>query len=153
MSKVTLLYASVHHKNTKKVVDYIERNFGYEMDVIDITQNKYYDLSKSEYIIFASGIYFGTMHKSIIEYINDTDLSGKKIILCYTCGIRYKDYVNSLGIKLNNKDAKYMGSCYCRGYDTYGFLKKIGGIAKGHPNEEDCYRVLNEIRKLIEKKK
>lgn len=67
MSKVTLLYASVHHKNTKKVVDYIERNFGYEMDVIDITQNKYYDLSKSEYIIFASGIYYGTMHKSIIE--------------------------------------------------------------------------------------
>ncbi|VIG14832.1 flavodoxin [Clostridioides difficile] len=47
MSKVTLLYASVHHKNTKKVVDYIERNFGYEMDVIDITQNKYYDLTKS----------------------------------------------------------------------------------------------------------
>ena len=37
------------------------------------------------------------------------------------------------------------------GYDTYGFLKKIGGIAKGHPNEKDCYRVLNEIRKLIEK--
>ena len=32
MSKVTLLYASVHYKNTKKVVDYIETNFGYEMD-------------------------------------------------------------------------------------------------------------------------
>ena len=31
------------------------------------------------------------------------------------------------------------------------FLKKIGGIAKGRPNEKDCYRVLNEIRKLIEK--
>ena len=23
-------------------------------------------------------------------------------------------------------------------YDIYGFLKKIGGIAKGHPNEKDC---------------
>ena len=46
MSKVTLLYASVHHKNTKKVVDYIETNFGYELDILDITKNKYYNLSK-----------------------------------------------------------------------------------------------------------
>lgn len=37
---------------------------------------------------------------------------------------------------------------------NYSYMnKKIGGIVKGHPNEEDCYRVLNEIRKLIEKKK
>lgn len=150
MSRVTLLYASVHHKNTEKVVDYIEKNFGGEIDVLDITKNKYYNLPESEYVIFASGIYYGTMHKSIIEYINDTDLSGKKIILCYTCGIRYKDYANSIGIILNNKGADYVGSCYCRGYDTYGFLKIIGGIAKGHPNEKDCSMILNEIKNLIE---
>jgi len=30
-----------------------------------------------------------------------------------------------------------MGSYGCRGYDTYGPFKLVGGIAKGHPTEEE----------------
>ncbi|QSF13932.1 flavodoxin domain-containing protein [Mycoplasma sp. Mirounga ES2805-ORL] len=151
MSKVTLLYASIHHNNTKKVVDYIKNNLNDEINVLDITKTKYCDLSNSEYIIFASGIYHGSMHQSIVKYINDTDLIDKKIILFYTCGLRYKDYVASLGKKLIKKNAKYIGSCYCRGHDTNGFIKKMGGIGKSHPNEKDCFKVLIKIKKLMKK--
>ena len=30
-----------------------------------------------------------------------------------------------------------LGAYYCKGFDTYGPFKLIGGIAKGHPTEEE----------------
>ena len=30
-----------------------------------------------------------------------------------------------------------MGSFQCRGYDTYGIFGKLGGIAKGHPSQQE----------------
>lgn len=36
----------------------------------------------------------------------------------------------------------------CRGFDTFDPFKKIGGVAKGHPNEKD----LSEARAWIELK-
>ena len=34
----------------------------------------------------------------------------------------------------------------CRGYDTYGFFEKIGGIAKNHPNEKDFKKAREFIK-------
>ena len=30
-----------------------------------------------------------------------------------------------------------IGKFFCKGYDTYGPFKLVGGIAKGHPDEKD----------------
>jgi flavodoxin len=41
-----------------------------------------------------------------------------------------------------------IGSYGCRGYDTFGHLKLIGGIAKGHPDEKDIAGAIEFIKGL-----
>ena len=38
---------------------------------------------------------------------------------------------------VREKDARIVGSFGCKGYDTFGPFKLVGGIAKGHPDETD----------------
>ena len=38
---------------------------------------------------------------------------------------------------LEGKHADLIGKYSCKGYDTYGPFKLVGGIAKGHPDEKD----------------
>ncbi len=39
------------------------------------------------------------------------------------------------------KGCRLAGKFGCRGYDTNGFFGKIGGIAKGRPNDRDIANV------------
>ena len=147
MSKVVIIYASIHHRNTEKVVNYIAPIIGAE--VIDIIKNKEPDISAYDTVIIASGIYFNTIHKSLINYINKVSFKDKRVILFYTCGMRYRDHGKAGRKLLVEREADYMGDVYCRGYDTFGILSKIGGIAKGHPSDGDRQRVLNKIQRLL----
>ncbi len=149
MNKIVLLYTSIHHNNTKKVVEYVASHFSYEIDVKDIIKEKSPDISDSEWIIFASGIYFNSIHKNMTNYINGADLSGKKVIILYTCGLNYKNYTKATAKQLTERNAEYIGCCHCRGFDTFGPLEKIGGIAKKHPNNADMEKILNSINHLI----
>ena len=54
--KTAIVYASVHHGNTKKIVDEIANE--YEVELVDATQVKEKELSGYDVIGFASGIYF-----------------------------------------------------------------------------------------------
>lgn len=51
---------------------------------------------------------------------------------------------------MDKKRSKVIGKFGCRGYDTFGPFKLVGGIAKGHPNEEDIKRsgVCKSIMKM-----
>jgi len=62
---------------------------------------------------------------------------------------------------LRKKGFEIVGEFSCRGWDTNGWLEKIGGINKGHPNEKDLenakrgYRVtgIDISQKMLEKAK
>ena len=58
--KIAIIFASVHHGNTRKVVEQIAQNN--DVDLIDATQVKEKDLSEYDRIGFASGIYYGKFH-------------------------------------------------------------------------------------------
>jgi len=143
MGNIAMIYASVHHGNTKKVVDYLSTKIS--ATVVDVTKEKAFDVSEYDTVIFASGIYVGQFHKSILEYIDIVDIKDKNVVLLYTCGVRYLDYAKKLKKTLEQKGARVLGDCYCRGFDTYGFLAKIGGIAKNHPNEKDLEKIYDSI--------
>ena len=83
--KAAIIYASVHHENTKKVVEAIAGENA--VDLIGATKEKERDLSGYDLIGFASGVYYGKFS--------------------------------------------------CKGYDTFGPFKLVGGIAKGHPNGQE----------------
>ena len=79
MGNIAMIYASVHHGNTKKVVDYLSTKIS--ATVVDVTKEKAFDVSEYDTVIFASGIYVGQFHKSILEYIETVDVSGKNVVL------------------------------------------------------------------------
>ncbi|MDD3715420.1 MAG: flavodoxin domain-containing protein, partial [Atribacterota bacterium] len=54
--KTAIIYASVHHQNTKKIVEVIASVIS--ADVVDITKEKNISLVNYDVIGFASGIYF-----------------------------------------------------------------------------------------------
>jgi flavodoxin len=46
-----------------------------------------------------------------------------------------------------------LGTYGCKGFDTVGPLKLIGGIAKGHPDENDVKGAIEFFRRIIENEK
>ena len=55
--KTAIVYASVHHGNTKKIIDEIAKTN--DVELIDATQTVEKDLSEYDLIGFASGVYGG----------------------------------------------------------------------------------------------
>ena len=48
------------------------------------------------------------------------------------------------------KHCPVLGEFSCKGYDTFGPFKLVGGIAKGRPNERDLEQARTFYRNLIE---
>ena len=81
--KVALVYASVHHKNTEKVVKAIAEKHP-EVELIDATKTILKDLASYDLIGFASGIFYGKLHKTLLNFIADNLPAHKKAFVIYT---------------------------------------------------------------------
>ena len=137
--KAVIVYASVHHGNTKKIVDEIARE--HEVELVDATQVKEKDLSGYDLIGFASGIYYGKFHQAVLNFVSVKLSQDKKVFLICTYG--GKTAFQSMETILEGKHADLVGKFSCKGYDTYGPFKLIGGIAKGHPTKKDLAAAVN----------
>jgi len=145
--KCAIIYASIHNGNTRKVVEAIGENC--QVDIINATQSGDIDYSQYEMIGFASGIYMFKMHKSVVN-IAKKILNGKqKVFLIYTCGNPLINYDKEMKELFIQKGCEYCGKYVCRGYDTYGPLKAIGGIGKNHPNENEINKAIKFVRERI----
>lgn len=82
--KTVIIYASVHHNNTKKIVDVIADEYG--VDIIDAAKITEKDLSGYDLIGFASGIYFGKMHQAVINFAEVNLPENKDVFLICTYG-------------------------------------------------------------------
>jgi hypothetical protein len=47
-----------------------------------------------------------------------------------------------------NKNAVEIGRFSCKGYDTFGPFKLIGGLSKGHPDETDLANAVALVKGL-----
>lgn len=145
--KSIIIYASLHHGNTKKIVSHMAQFIG--ADTIDVTQNDVPKISGYDLVGFASGIYFHSFHEKIKDVIDNMEISQKqKVFLIGTCGVGYRDYAKRLKKSLIEKGVPCIGSFQCRGYDTYGIFGKLGGIAKGRPNQKDIKKAENFIQSI-----
>ena len=50
---------------------------------------------------------------------------------------------------INNNNCPIIGKFSCKGYDTYGPFKLVGGIAKGHPNEKDLEAAVDFYKRCL----
>lgn len=134
--KIAICYYSKHHGNTKTVLDALVLNN--EITLIDILLDQTPNLSQYDIIGFASGIYFSKFSDSIIKYVEKYLPDGKNVFFIYTCGSNIrKEYTKNISDAAKKKNAHIIDEYGCRGFDTFGPFKLVGGIAKGHPSTTD----------------
>lgn len=128
-----IIYASVHHGNTKKIVDAIAKEC--EVELIDATRVMEKDLRKYDAIGFASGIYYSKFHQSVLNFASvNLPMEKNVFFICTNGGNASFKSIEDIAA---DKKSKVIGKFSCKGYDTFGPFKLVGGIAKGHPDEKD----------------
>lgn len=145
--KTLIIYNSVHHGNTEKIAkamaDALDAKLS-KPDEVDATSLEQYEL-----IGFGSGIYGFRFHKSIQEFVESLPSSkNKKAFVFSTSGSGKEQYNESLKKKLAEKGFDIAGDFSCRGFNTFGPLKLIGGLNKGRPNEEDISQAVKFAQDL-----
>lgn len=148
--KTLIIYASVHHGNTEKITKVIAETLNCKMlkaETVDVDTLKNYDL-----IGFGSGIFSGKFkfHKSIIELIDSLPKQfAKKAFIYSTSGQGNVSYNNPIKSKLEEKGFEIIEMFACKGFNTAGPLKLIGGIAKDRPNSDDMQAAKTFAQKIL----
>jgi len=146
--KVAIAYYSQHHGNTKKLLDAI-KELG-DVKLINVVECKEADLSDYDIIGFASGTYYGKLSKAVMEFAKNNLPGNKRVFIINTYGGKGASTKEMEHI-IKDKSCQLLGIYRCRGFDTFGPFKLIGGIAKGHPNESDVNGAKEFFRRIIEK--
>lgn len=136
MKKVILFCHSVHHKNTLKIANAICASCQAELIELPCTQP--IDLSQYDLIGFASGIYLSDFARPLYDFTQQLKgLAGKTCFTVFTSGSKSDQYDQKFIHMLKEKGAHTAFRFNCRGFDTYGPFKLVGGLQKGHPDEND----------------
>ena len=132
--KTVILYESTHHGNTKKLLDAIQAH--YEVTLIDAT-GVAPSLEEYDVIGIASGVAYGKFYKEILAQTEARLPKGKKVFFLYTAGKPADSHANAVRAIADAKGCACLGAFGCKGYDTYGPFKLIGGLNRGAPTEKD----------------
>jgi flavodoxin len=148
--------------NTEKIAKVMARVLVAEIkrpQQISPEELAYYNL-----VGFGSGIYSSKPHKSILELAEKLPMvKNKKAFIFSTCGApafavdggQVDDYLEkvhfSIRVTLRSKGYKIVDEFICSGWNTNSFLKLIGGINKGRPNEKDLKNAEEFAESLLPK--
>ncbi|WP_160673229.1 flavodoxin family protein [Clostridium sp. C8-1-8] len=147
--KALIVYSSYHHGNTKKVA--LAMGEMAKAEVIEEAQARNIDFSKYDLIGFGSGIYGFGFDKKMIALIESSSLENKNVFVFSTNDSgSVKNHQAVLNI-LEGKKAKVLGNFSCKGWDTFGPFKLIGGRAKNHPDASDLDNAKEFIKGIIAK--
>ncbi len=133
--KTVIVYYSRHHGNTKKLLDAIAAQE--EVTLIDVLEGRETDLTGYDRIGFASGIYYGTFAKQIIDFAEAKLPEEKDVFYLYTHGAPSGNFLRDMRRIAQSRRCRELGEYHCQGFDTFGPFKLVGGIAKGHPTQEE----------------
>lgn len=159
--KTLIIYISIHHKNTERIAKVMAEVLKAPLAKpreIDINSLAEYDL-----LGFGSGIYFGKHHKSLLKLVDKLpNLKGRKVFVFSTSGVsNVGNFIHNIRHKVSNfhiplreklvkKGLVIVGEFTCKGFDTVGPFKLIGGISKGRPNEKDLEKARKFAKNLLE---
>ena len=133
--KTAIVYYSRHHGNTKKLLDAIAAQE--DVALLNVLEDKNADLSAFDRIGFASGIYYSSFARQIISFADTHLPENKEVFYIYTHGAPVGGFLKRIRETAEKKHCRELGYYHCLGYDTFGPFGLVGGIAKGHPTEEE----------------
>lgn len=145
--KTAICYYSRHHGNTLKVISAMAE--GKTVQLIDVTQKNVVRLDEFDCIGFASGIYGFEMSPAVVSFAKQYLPENRKVFFVFTYGGIKGSGTKKLRRIAAEKKCGVLGEFSCRGYDTFGPFRFIGGIAKGHPTMEE-YAAAREFYAAIE---
>ena len=132
--KSLIVYGSRHHGNTRKVAEYLAKR--QKIDLVDAEAVKDIDYEMYDLIGFASGLDFGKFYPSVTELALKLP-RGKKVYALYTCAKDAQKYGLQIAEIARKCDCQWLGKYGCKGWNTYGPWKLIGGMNKNHPSAEE----------------
>ena len=141
-----IIYYSQHHGNTKKLLDAIAA--AEDVALIDVTADPDADLSAFDRIGLASGIYFSGFAKQLMAYADAHLPEGRDVFFIYTHGAPTGGFLKGIREITGKKKCRELGAYHCLGFDTFGPFKLVGGIAKGHPTEDEIRGAVDFYRGL-----
>ena len=144
--KTAIVYASFHHGNTRKLVEGISEKL--EVTLIDAAEPWNGDLSEYDLIGFASGIDFGSFYDCVVKFAKENLPENRKVFFLYTCARTGDRFTKSVREAALDKGARILGEYGCRGYNTYGPWKIIGGMNKNHPTEGEIEDAANFLKSI-----
>lgn len=152
MKTLIVLY-SYHHNNTEKVAEAISGVL--DADIKHPNDVSLDEIGKYELIGFGSGIYGDKHHPTVLELAAKLPgNSNQRVFIFTTCAItnESKKKTDHKAIRdiLESKGVKIAGEFQCVGFNTNSFLKYLGGMNKGRPNEKDLEKARAFARKLVE---
>ena len=135
-----IVYVSTHHGNTRKLLEAIAaRN---DVDLVDVIANARYDLSGYDRIGIASGIAFGKYYPQMLKFLENNLPENKDVFFIHTAGDPRESHANSAKEITEKRSCRSLGVYFCKGFDTFGPFKLIGGINKHHPDEKEIKQAL-----------
>ena len=146
--KTVLIYSSTHHENTKKLVDAIAREN--VIEIINAEEIHEKDLSGFDLIGFASGIFYSKFAEAVLSFARVNLPANKDVFLIATAGNPREANFNAIARIVEEKKCKECGRFQCKGFDTFGPFKIVGGIQKGHPDEKEIQEAVEFYKKLTD---
>jgi flavodoxin len=148
--KTLIVYASVHHQNTEKVAKVMVEELG--ADLVPAAKAHPDTVMTYDLIGFGSGIYFFQFHKTLLQFMAGlSTVAGKQAFVFSTSGDGGTERHAAVKEQLVNRGFAIVGDFACKGWNTWGPLKLVGGTNKGQPNEEDLKAARMFARGLKEK--
>ena len=148
MEKAVIIYASTHHGSTRKLAEAIANQ--YDIHLIDATKQQETDLSAYDLIVFASGIDFGKFYDSAEQFLEENLPENKRVFFLYTCAKVSNRFTETIKTAARKKGAIILGEYGCRGFNTYGPWKMIGGMNKGHPTQEEITEAVRFFESILQ---
>ena len=131
-ANTVIVYASKHHGNTKKLLEAIAEQE--DVELLDIAENEQYDLSGYDRIGIASGIAYGKYYPQMLKFLENNLPCDKDAFYIHTAGDPRENHADSAKKIAEEKNCRCLGVFYCKGFDTFGPFKLVGGINKNRPN-------------------
>ncbi len=138
--KPLLVVYSYHHNNTLKVAEVFAKVL--DAKIVTPQQANPQELQGYNLIGFGAGIDSGKHYKPLLDFADQLpNVTDKRAFIFSTSGVSNPKYMTkihtALREKLTNKGYIVVDEFNCHGFNTNSFLKMLGGMNKGRPNEED----------------
>lgn len=145
-----IVYTSIHHGNTKRIATAMAEEI--DATLKPIVETSVDDIAGADLVGFGSGIYFWRHHRDLLRLADELPgMPGKRAFLFSTSGIGPGWlWHRSLRCRLRRKGFTIVDEYACRGHDTYGLLRLIGGIHKNRPNDGDLAQAQRFAAQLVD---